>query len=205
MTMSAPRPSRDRWRFLWAAITLALAAYAFFAITKGGAWTLAVYLVLNVQIAILFIRRGPAVTRARGFYPYAVALACVPWLWLYEVRTVASAPSQYLGWAFFAVGAAIVFAAAWTLGTAYGVLPIARGVRSHGVYRVVRHPLCLGYLCMGAGLVAQSPTRWNVLVALGGAAMLAWRARCEEAVLAELSEYRRYCARTRFRLIPFVY
>ena len=186
-------------------MTLALALHACVGIARGGRWTLAVYLILNLQLAVLFVRRTPALTRARGFYPYAIALACVPWLWLYEVRAVENAPSQYVGWAFFAVGGAIVFAAAWALGTAYGVLPIARGVRSHGIYRVVRHPLYLGYLCMGAGIAAQSPTTWNVVVALGGALLLALRARCEETVLAELSEYRSYRARTPFRLIPFVY
>lgn len=196
---------RDALRVVWAVLALCLAVQAYRGIVRDGHWPMVVYLVLNVQIAILFLRRGREIARTRRVYPYVVALSCLPYLWLYDHGARVAAPSQYVGWAFVVIGGAVCFAAAWALGSAYGVLPIVRGVRSHGLYRVVRHPLYLGSLLMNVGIVAASPSKWNVAIGIGGALLLAARAHCEEIVLYQLAEYRAYSARTRFRLIPFVY
>lgn len=74
-----------------------------------------------------------------------------------------------------------------------------------GPYAVVRHPVYSGGLLVASGIsVALSP--W----ALAGTAALvvvwALKARVEERfLLARYPAYADYCARTRYRLVPFVY
>lgn len=109
-------------------------------------------------------------------------------------------------------GAAIqLFGIAWqilskvTLGRSFGVLPAARGLVTHGPYRVVRHPIYLGYLIAHVGFLLGNFSLQNVLVL--GALYCAQIVRMlrEEAVLGESGEYRDYAARVRWRLVPFVF
>lgn len=109
-------------------------------------------------------------------------------------------------------GAAIqLFGIAWqilskvTLGRSFGVLPAARGLVTHGPYRVVRHPIYLGYLIAHVGFLLGNFSLQNALVL--GALYCAQIVRMlrEEAVLGESGEYRDYAARVRWRLVPFVF
>jgi protein-S-isoprenylcysteine O-methyltransferase Ste14 len=94
------------------------------------------------------------------------------------------------------------------LGRAFGLLPGARGVVTRGPYRVVRHPIYLGYLVSHLGFLLANFSWRNfaVLVFLYGAQVV--RMRREEAVLSTGDsgrQYRAYCADIRYRLIPHVY
>jgi len=55
-----------------------------------------------------------------------------------------------------------LLASVLALGRCFGVLPEARGLVTHGPYRIVRHPVYLGELGAAAGLVLAAPTPWNV-------------------------------------------
>ena len=59
-------------------------------------------------------------------------------------------------------GLAWQVAAKVTLGRSFGLLPAARGLVTSGPYRVVRHPIYLGYLITHLAFVAANPTMWNV-------------------------------------------
>jgi protein-S-isoprenylcysteine O-methyltransferase Ste14 len=74
-----------------------------------------------------------------------------------------------------------------------------------GPYTVVRHPVYSGGLLIAAGLaLALSP--WALVPWALLAVVWALKATVEERFLRErYSGYAAYCARTRYRLVPFVY
>jgi protein-S-isoprenylcysteine O-methyltransferase Ste14 len=88
------------------------------------------------------------------------------------------------------------------LGRCFGVLPEARGLVTHGPYRLVRHPVYLGELGALVGLALGAPSVWNVAPLIAFAAAQGVRMRMEEAALtAAFPEYARYAAQTG-RLLP---
>ena len=84
-------------------------------------------------------------------------------------------------------------------------MPANRGIVSHGVYRLVRHPIYLGYLITHVGFLMANPAPWN-MVLLGAADIaLMLRAVCEEQTLARDAAYRDYMQHVRWRVVPGVF
>ena len=103
------------------------------------------------------------------------------------------------------IGLAVVVVAKGALGRSFGLLPANRGVVSSGVYRVVRHPIYLGYLLTHVAFLTANPSWWNV-VALGTAdAALMVRASYEEMTLLRDPAYARYWQQVRWRVVPGVF
>ena len=97
------------------------------------------------------------------------------------------------------------FTSKFFLGRSFGLLPAQRGLVTGGPYRLVRHPIYLGYLIGHIGFLLANFSWWNfgVLALLYGAQV--YRIAREESVLAASDDYRAYQKRVRWRLLPFVY
>ena len=114
-----------------------------------------------------------------------------------------------VGGALLAVaGGALAAVSARTLGSSLTPFPRpAHGASTveHGPYRVVRHPIYAGGTLFFAGFsLAFSPAALAFTTAL--AALWVLKVQVEERFLrAADPAYGEYCARTRYRLIPFVY
>jgi protein-S-isoprenylcysteine O-methyltransferase Ste14 len=91
------------------------------------------------------------------------------------------------------------------LGRRFALLPANRGVVTGGPFRFVRHPIYLGWLILSIGYVMAYPSLRNAIVVMLVLPAILWRILQEEALLAAEPEYRDYLARTRWRLIPFLY
>jgi protein-S-isoprenylcysteine O-methyltransferase Ste14 len=104
-----------------------------------------------------------------------------------------------------AIGLMIVVLGKLSLGRSFGLTPANRGVVSSGLYRMVRHPIYLGYLITHVGFVIANPADWNLAVLLAADVALLLRAICEERTLALDDEYRAYMGRVRWRIIPGVF
>jgi len=100
------------------------------------------------------------------------------------------------------VGLAIVIAGKLTLGRSFGLMPANRGIVSSGVYRLVRHPIYLGYLITHVAFIFANPTAWNTAVLTLGDIALLLRAVCEEQTLARDASYREYQQFVRWRICP---
>jgi len=97
------------------------------------------------------------------------------------------------------------FAAKLTLGRCFGLLPACRGIVVAGPYRVVRHPIYLGYLVGHIGFLLVNFSLRNVVVLATLYAAQLIRIVLEERVLGTSEEYRSYRQRVRWRLIPGVF
>ena len=104
-----------------------------------------------------------------------------------------------------AAGLALVVVGKVALGRSFGVAPANRGVVVRGPYTLVRHPIYTGYLITHVGFLVANPTPWNVSVLLLADAALILRALMEERVLSGDVEYRRYCLRVGWHLVPGVF
>ena len=100
------------------------------------------------------------------------------------------------------LGLLIVVGGKISLGYSFGLLPANRGVMERGLYRVVRHPIYLGYLLTHIPFLAAHPSGWNAAVLLMGDAALIIRAFYEEETLGRDPKYVRYCQTVRWRLLP---
>jgi hypothetical protein len=104
-----------------------------------------------------------------------------------------------------ACGLLVVILGKLSLGRSFGLMPANRGIVSTGFYRVVRHPIYLGYLITHFAFVAANPTLWNLAVLVTSDIALMARAVCEERTLARDEAYRNYQQLVRWRVVPGVF
>lgn len=75
-----------------------------------------------------------------------------------------------------------------------------------GLYGVVRHPMYAGDVIMMAGLPLALGSYWGLAFLLPGLVFLILRILDEEKLLAEeLTGYREYSQRVRYRLVPYLW
>lgn len=75
-----------------------------------------------------------------------------------------------------------------------------------GPYRFVRHPMYLGLILQFASWALVLGSWWGLAQALALAALIVARTALEDRMLrTELAGYLEYSARTRYRLVPFVW
>jgi protein-S-isoprenylcysteine O-methyltransferase Ste14 len=115
---------------------------------------------------------------------------------------------RLVGLALVVAGGALVLLSVLTLGRSLTPFPspLERGrLVERGPYRLVRHPLYAGGILLLSGIsLVYSP--WALLFTAVLAVVWCLKVRVEERFLTErFPGYAEYAARTRFRLIPFVY
>jgi protein-S-isoprenylcysteine O-methyltransferase Ste14 len=124
---------------------------------------------------------------------------------LLQPAHVAALLPQSLTIAASAAGLAIVIAGKLTLGRSFGLMPANRGVVSSGIYRIVRHPIYLGYLITHVAFLVATPSAWNIAALLAADAALLARAVCEEQTLSRDEQYRTYQKTVRWRVCPGIF
>jgi protein-S-isoprenylcysteine O-methyltransferase Ste14 len=91
------------------------------------------------------------------------------------------------------------------LGRSFGLVPANRGVKRHGPYRLVRHPMYLSYLIVHLGVLWLNPLLWNVVVFLVCWFFMLIRILVEENHLSQDPEYAEYQKKVRYMMIPGVF
>ncbi len=87
----------------------------------------------------------------------------------------------------------------------FGLVPANRGVRTRGLYRVVRHPIYAGYTLTHIGFLIGFPSLRNALLYAAVLAIEVARLLREEALLKRDPAYVDYAARVRYRLLPGIF
>ena len=156
---------------------------------------------LLMVVFVLVRRFGPAVNTGRA-WGVAVIGTCAPLL----VSPVGTAfiPAAVAS-TMLAAGMAFSVAAKLVLRRSFGIVAANRGVQLGGPYRLVRHPMYLGYLLAHAGFLLATFSAWNVAVYAACWLAMLLRIDAEEGILRADPVYRDYAARVRARLVPGIW
>lgn len=168
-------------------------------------WTALLLLVTEgyTLLLVVFARRASA--RDMTPLPMLATIYATCYVVLLDPRGTIHLVPELAGVALQVFSTAITFSAKITLGRSFGLLPAHRGVVVAGPYRLVRHPIYMGYLVGHVGfLLANFSWRNAAVLAVLYAAQLV-RIRREEAVLASNDDYRSYQRRVRWRLLPYIF
>jgi len=139
--------------------------------------------------------------------PYAFAIAilgtALP-LYVLPIGATALLPSWVTAIAAFA-GLLVSVSAKLFLNRSFGIVAANRGIKRNGPYRLVRHPMYLGYIVTQASFLCAAFSLRNLLIYLFAWTFQVLRIIEEEKMLSRDPEYRMLSARVRFRLVPGVY
>lgn len=127
---------------------------------------------------------------------------------VFDYQGTAHLAPEWAGAALQLVGMAWQLLSKATLGRSFGLLPAARGLVTGGPYRVVRHPIYLGYLVAHIGFLLSNFSWLNLAVLVTLYLAQAVRMEREETMLAtgeQQRAYGAYRAVVRYRIVPFVY
>ena len=153
-----------------------------------------------VVVFVLLRRRTDDVTRR----PHEWALAaCATWGPLL-VQPGGSGPlvaAAACGALMFA-GLLLQLSAKLTLARSFGVVPANRGVKRHGPYRFLRHPMYAGYVLTQVGFLLANPTARNAAIYAACLGLQVARLLAEERLLSRDPEYRALMKAVRWRLAP---
>ena len=117
-------------------------------------------------------------------------------------------PSGWLyrsGEAFELAGIFLTQVARLYLGRSFGLLPANRGIVSSGPFRLVRHPVYLGWLLLTIAFGMINPSWRNLFTTIAILPFMFARIEQEETLLQTDPEYRAYSRRTHYRLLPGLY
>ena len=185
--------------FLWLAYRIGVD------VLETGRLSLLPYLFNELLVVVLTVTRRYAVHVDRSSMARVATIVATfgPLVAQPDARYVVFAESAVLPLS--VLGVAIVVAAKLSLGRSFGLLPANRGIVSSGVYRVVRHPIYLGYLFTHLSFLMANASPWNALVLVLADFALFIRVGAEERVLSVDQGYRKYCALVRWRVVPGIY
>ena len=196
------------------ALTLQLmlaALYGFFASAHftaagtTGRWATTMPMVAQEALLVLLLltrRRGMA-TSSRPF-DWAIAV-CATFLPLLMRPADPLGALSSLGQPLQVVGLTLAVVATGFLGRSIGVVPADRGIKTAGVYRIVRHPMYAAYTMSYVGYTASYPTLRNCFITAITLIAMNLRAIVEERFLVRDPAYREYLHRVRWRLAPYLY
>jgi protein-S-isoprenylcysteine O-methyltransferase Ste14 len=105
----------------------------------------------------------------------------------------------------YIIGCGLAVASFLSLGKGFGVLPALRQVTTSGPYRYIRHPAYLGEGLYAIGIMLFRVNWMTGFILVVTIVLAIMRIIIEERVLSKSSEYKKYCKRTRYRLIPGIW
>ena len=164
-------------------------------------------MVAETAVVIFVLARRPteAISLRPGDWMLAITATFTPML-IQPTDTPAALHALIpLGIGLAVVGNVIQIAAKLFLRRSFGIAPANRGVKTDGMYKLVRHPMYAGYLLVHIGIFMLMPTVLNfVIYAIGWWAQIL-RLLAEERLLSEDPAYRVLMEQTRWRLIPGIF
>jgi protein-S-isoprenylcysteine O-methyltransferase Ste14 len=199
----------------WLLRAVAIASYIY---TLSGMWVnwtdnarpygLLMLMLTEVFTLGLIVIARQAVRRDASLLAMLATIYSSCFFVLLEISDTVHLIPDWTGAALQLGGLGLALAAKVVLGRAFGILPAARGLVTAGPYRVVRHPMYLGYTISSAGFLLTNASLRNALVMAALLLVQLLRILREEEVLKRSNfapSFADYCARVRCRILPFVF
>lgn len=185
------------------AVAFGLMAYAGYRkFTDSGSINMLGLCAVNSVFLAIFISRRDAksISTSPGLWLIAFGGTLLPLL----MRPNSGGSFTTVGNAIQLVGMLGIIASLLSLRRSFGIVPANRGIRTQGLYNVVRHPLYASELFTFGGFAVANPSVLNVSVWLCDVALQLARACAEERFLSEDPSYLQYRSRVKYRLIPLI-
>jgi protein-S-isoprenylcysteine O-methyltransferase Ste14 len=156
--------------------------------------------VLEIQF---YVRRSTTPFVSSSVYAWLIALCgtITPLM----LRPAADASDFWVGTLIQVIGLGMLIHVVLTFRRNDGVALARLGLRQDGLYRFVRHPICLAFLFSLYGYALNHPTLYNGCVLAIATVFHVLRVNEEERLLREDEEYVRYATEIRWRVIPGVF
>ena len=164
-------------------------------------------MIAETAIVIFVLARRPteAISLRLGDWLLAITATFTPML-IQPVDTPAALHALIpLGIGLALVGNLVQIAAKLFLRRSFGIAPANRGIKTDGMYKLVRHPMYAGYLLVHIGILLLMPTALNFVIYTIGWWAQILRLLAEERLLSEDPSYRDFMTKTRWRLIPGIF
>lgn len=158
---------------------------------------------MELLFAFFFLTRVQA--DATEFSPLACASALGGTFLPMLLRPVEVPEDLLAGQIVQGIGTSFALYGILSLNRSFGILPAHRTIKTTGAYRWVRHPLYAAYAVIAAGYLVSNFSLRNSLVLLVTYACQVHRIFNEERLLSNYPPYLEYMARTRWRLLPYVF
>lgn len=171
---------------------------------RTGRWTSLFWMVSEGVVVVLLVFRRPSAHVSRKPWDWIVGIAGSLLVLLVRPGGGSLAPDA-AGFALQFAGTAFQLYGKLVLGRSFGIVAANRGVVCSGPYRLVRHPIYLGYVVTHAGFLLSNLSVRNVLIYAAAYAFQIARIYAEERILSEDGGYRDYLLRVRYRLIPGIF
>lgn len=191
-------------------------AWVFLAVFAASTGIPSIYLIRTNPAAMeRRMRFGPAAeTRTLQRVVIAVIFICFPAMFVLSVLdhrfgwSAVPAPVCLLGDALVAIGLGLAMVVVIQNGYAAANVTVEEGqtLVSTGLYGLVRHPMYTGNVILMVGVPLALGSYWGLLFVVPGLIVLVLRIGDEERLLTqELSGYRDYTTKVRYRLCPGVW
>jgi len=171
---------------------------------QTGKWTSLLWMVSEGLVILLLVFRRESHRLSRHPWDWIVAIGGSFTVLLVRPATATIAP-EFLGVALQFAGTVFEIYAKVFLGRSFGIVAADRGIVLGGPYRIVRHPIYLGYFVTHVGFLLTNWSPRNIALYIVTYFFQISRILSEERILSEDESYRAYCQRVRHRLIPFIF
>jgi protein-S-isoprenylcysteine O-methyltransferase Ste14 len=167
-------------------------------------WTSLLWMVSEGLVILLLVFRRESRQLSRHPWDWIVALGGSFTSLLVRPAATAIAP-EFLGVALQLAGTVFEIYAKVFLGRSFGIVAADRGIVVEGPYRIVRHPIYLGYFVTHIGFLLSNWSPRNIALYIISNFFQISRILSEERILREDESYRAYCQCVRHRMIPFIF
>lgn len=155
-----------------------------------------------LPVVLVLIRRPGEISTSPSAFLTALIGTAAPLMLRPHVHPLV--PMAYLA-LLMLIGLCVNISAKLALWRSFGLAAANRGVRVGGPYRLVRHPMYLGYFVTEVGFLLGNPSVANILICAVTWSAQLLRISEEELFLMRDEKYRELARRVPFRLIPGLY